>query len=63
MTAKTEICKPDPLLHDLPSDDKELGKLAYLLDRASADASLQECDRFTQENRQRCQRLFDQAAR
>ncbi len=49
--------------HDLPSDEKELGKLAYLLDYAGAEALLRECDRFTQENRQRCQRLFEQAAR
>lgn len=48
--------------HDLPSDETELGKLAYLLDHSGAEALLQECDGFTQENRQRCQRLFDQAA-
>jgi glutamate-ammonia-ligase adenylyltransferase len=49
--------------HDLPSDEKELGKLAYLLNYPSVESLLQECDRFTQENRHRCQRLFDQAAR
>ncbi len=48
--------------HDLPSDETELGKLAYLLNYPSVAALLDECDRFTQENRQRCQRLFDQAA-
>jgi len=49
--------------HDLPSDETELGKLAYLLDYPSVAALQQECDHFTQENRQRCQRLCEQAAR
>ena len=48
--------------HDLPSDETELGKLAYLLDYPSVAALQQECDHFMQENRQRCQRLFEQAA-
>ncbi len=38
--------------HDLPSDETELGKLAYLLNYSGVEALLQECDRFTQENRQ-----------
>lgn len=48
--------------HDLPTDETELGKLAYLLDYPSVAALQHECDHFMQENRQRCQRLFEQAA-
>ena len=48
--------------HDLPSDETELGKLAYLLDYPSIAALQHECDHFMQENRRRCQRLFEQAA-
>lgn len=48
--------------HDLPSDETELAKLAYLLDYPSVAALQQDCDQFTRENRERCQRLFDQAA-
>jgi [glutamine synthetase] adenylyltransferase / [glutamine synthetase]-adenylyl-L-tyrosine phosphorylase len=44
--------------HDLPSDETELGKLAYLLDYPSVEALQHECDHFMQDNRRRCQRLF-----
>jgi len=47
--------------HDLPSDETELAKLAYLLDYPSMAELQRDCERFTQENRQRCQRLLDQA--
>jgi len=49
--------------HDMPTDETELAKLAYLLDYPSVAALREECDHFTQENRRRCQRLFELAAR
>jgi len=49
--------------HDLPTDETELAKLAYLLDYPSVAALREECEYFTQENRLRCQRLFELAAR
>ena len=49
--------------HDIPTDERELAKLAYLLDYPGVAALRSECERFTDENRRRCERLFDQAAR
>lgn len=48
--------------HDLPTDETELAKLAYLLDAPSVAALLEQCEQFTGENQRRCQRLFAQAA-
>lgn len=48
--------------HDLPTDETELAKLAYLLNYPNAAALLEQCAQFTGENQRRCQRLFAQAA-
>ncbi len=43
---------------DLPEDPRELAKLAGLLRYDSPQALLADCQRYTAENRRRCQRLF-----
>lgn len=48
--------------HDLPEDETELRKLAFLLCYSGATALAEECHQYTAENRRRFQRLFDQAA-
>jgi glutamate-ammonia-ligase adenylyltransferase len=48
--------------HDLPVDETERKKLAYLLGHPSADALLAECEHTLHENRQRFERLFREAA-
>jgi glutamate-ammonia-ligase adenylyltransferase len=48
--------------HDLPEDETELRKLAFLLGYSGATALAEECHQYTAENRRRFQRLFDQAA-
>lgn len=45
--------------HDLPDDDAELRKLAYLFQYPSADELRQDCEHFTRENRRRFERIFD----
>jgi glutamate-ammonia-ligase adenylyltransferase len=47
--------------HDLPEDEAELKKLAFLLGYESAERLLENCQRFTRENRERFNRLFDAA--
>jgi glutamate-ammonia-ligase adenylyltransferase len=42
--------------HDLPDDDRELNKLAYLLRAPSSSVLVQQCQKHTRENR----RLFDE---
>jgi glutamate-ammonia-ligase adenylyltransferase len=49
--------------HDVPSEHPELEKLAFLLRRDSVEALLQEATHYTEENRRRFERLFDEAAR
>ena len=49
--------------HDLPRDEGELAKLAYLLNYNSAAELLDACRGCTQANRERFDRLFDQAAK
>jgi glutamate-ammonia-ligase adenylyltransferase len=49
--------------HDVPTEHLELEKLAFLLRRDSVEALLQEATHYTAENRQRFDRLFDEAAR
>jgi len=48
--------------HDLPDNDEELAKLAYLLGYESGAALLEKCSHFTRENRRRVQRLFATAS-
>jgi glutamate-ammonia-ligase adenylyltransferase len=47
--------------HDLPEDEMERRKLAFLLGYDDADALLEDCRNFTAENRRRCDRLFADA--
>jgi glutamate-ammonia-ligase adenylyltransferase len=47
--------------HDLPEDEHELDKLAYLLGYESARALLDDCREYTRENRKRFQRVFSDA--
>jgi glutamate-ammonia-ligase adenylyltransferase len=49
--------------HDVPTEHPELEKLAFLLRRDSVEALLQEATHYTEENRRRFERLFDEAAR
>jgi glutamate-ammonia-ligase adenylyltransferase len=49
--------------HDVPTEDLELKKLAFLLRVDSVDALLQEGTHYTEENRRRFDRLFDEASR
>jgi predicted secreted protein len=44
--------------HDLPRDEHELAKLAYLLGCESAQALLDGCREYTRENRRRFLREF-----
>ncbi|HJN08995.1 MAG TPA: bifunctional [glutamate--ammonia ligase]-adenylyl-L-tyrosine phosphorylase/[glutamate--ammonia-ligase] adenylyltransferase [Pirellulaceae bacterium] len=48
--------------HDLPDDESELIKLAYLLGYESGTALLEKCLQFTKDNRHRVNRLFDAAS-
>jgi glutamate-ammonia-ligase adenylyltransferase len=45
--------------NDLPDDSRELAKLAGLLGYTSAEALMADCQRYTAENRRRCERLFE----
>jgi glutamate-ammonia-ligase adenylyltransferase len=47
--------------HDLPDDEHETDKLAYLLGYESAQSLLDDCREYTRENRQRFQRVFSDA--
>ncbi|MBC8352142.1 MAG: bifunctional [glutamate--ammonia ligase]-adenylyl-L-tyrosine phosphorylase/[glutamate--ammonia-ligase] adenylyltransferase [Planctomycetes bacterium] len=47
--------------HDLPDDEHELDKLAYLLGYESARSLLDDCREYTRENRKRFQRTFSDA--
>ena len=47
--------------HDLPDDEHEVDKLAYLLGYESARALLDDCREYTRENRKRFQRVFSDA--
>lgn len=47
--------------HDLPRDEHELDKLAYLLGYESARSLLDDCREYTRENRKRFQRVFSDA--
>lgn len=49
--------------HDLPSDELELKKLAYLLDYADVPTLVADCQRHAQQNRQWFERTFAAAAR
>lgn len=49
--------------HDLPDDEPELTKLAYLLDYESGAALREKCLHLTRENRRRVQRLFNAASK
>ncbi len=44
--------------HDLPADDAELAKLAYLLNVPSGQEVVQRCQYYTVENRKHFERLF-----
>jgi len=44
---------------DLPDEPRELAKLAGLLGYTSGASLLADCQRYTAENRRRCERLFD----
>lgn len=44
---------------NLPDEPRELAKLAGLLGYTSAEQLLADCERYTAENRRRCERLFD----
>ncbi|MCA9145421.1 MAG: bifunctional [glutamate--ammonia ligase]-adenylyl-L-tyrosine phosphorylase/[glutamate--ammonia-ligase] adenylyltransferase [Planctomycetales bacterium] len=46
--------------HDLPRDEHELEKLAYLLEYESARALLDDCREYTRENRKRFKRVFSE---
>ncbi len=46
---------------DLPDDPRELAKLAGLLGYASSTELLDDCKRYTMENRRRAERLFSAA--
>jgi glutamate-ammonia-ligase adenylyltransferase len=48
--------------HELPDNDRELAKLAYLLDYTRPDDLVAEAQRIFAENRARFDRLFDAAA-
>jgi glutamate-ammonia-ligase adenylyltransferase len=48
--------------HDLPGDDTEIVKLAYLLGYENGGALLAKCLHFTEGNRRRVNRLFDAAS-
>jgi len=43
---------------DLPEDSRELAKLAGLLGYTSSTGLLDDCRRYTAENRRRAERLF-----
>lgn len=45
--------------HDLPADEQEMRKLAYLFQYPSADELRRDAEHFTQENRRRFEQIFD----
>lgn len=45
--------------HDLPEDDQELRKLAYLFQYPSGEELRQDAEHFTRENRRRFEQIFD----
>ena len=47
--------------HEMPTDDMELRKLAYLLNSPDAQTLLAQTEEYTRENRQRFERLFEMA--
>jgi glutamate-ammonia-ligase adenylyltransferase len=47
--------------HDLPEDENELKKLAFLLGLSGPGVLVEKCGRYTQENRERFNRIFDEA--
>jgi glutamate-ammonia-ligase adenylyltransferase len=47
--------------HDLPTDEAEVKKLAFLLKYKSGDQLLKDCTEYTQQNRATFERLFEQA--
>jgi glutamate-ammonia-ligase adenylyltransferase len=49
--------------HDLPDDEAELEKLAFLLGYGSGASIKEDCRKYTRENRERFARLFDEAAK
>jgi glutamate-ammonia-ligase adenylyltransferase len=49
--------------HELPENDRELAKLAYLLGYARADALVNEAENTFAENRARFNRIFEAAER
>jgi glutamate-ammonia-ligase adenylyltransferase len=49
--------------HDLPEDEHELAKLAYLFGSTTGAALAQQCEKYTQENRRLFVELFRAAAR
>ena len=44
--------------HDLPTDNTELAKLAYLLNVSSGRKVVEQCQYYTSENRRHFARLF-----
>lgn len=48
--------------HDVPEDDLEQRKLAFLLGYESAELLQRDCQQFTEENRRRFLQIFDEAA-
>ena len=48
--------------HDIPEDELQQRKLAFLLGYSSAELLHNDCHRFTEENRRRFNRVFDEAA-
>ena len=46
---------------DLPEEAREIAKLAGLLGYSGREALLDDCHRYTAENRRRTERLFEQA--
>ena len=45
--------------HDIPEDDQELKRLAYLFQYPSADELRQDAEHFTRENRKRFEQIFE----
>ena len=47
--------------HDLPENESDLAKLAYLLSQTDPQTLLEDCHRYRAQNRERFNRLFDLA--
>ena len=47
--------------HDLPEDELELNKLAFLLGYEGSGPLVEDCREYRTENRRRFDRLFDEA--